>query len=99
MAGTDQTSLAHQPGGAGADTLGDRDGGDLFRIGRGEAQGDLIRDFSGAGGDLLELSGYGGGSIALVSGNLFRVTGGDGFSETLTIVGAFDPATNVVFIG
>jgi Ca2+-binding RTX toxin-like protein len=78
-------------GGGGADTLTGGAGNDVFVIKAGEANGDVIADFTGNGssaGDSIRFEGYGtGAALTNISGNQWRVSGG-GFSETITIAGA-----------
>ncbi|WP_298967597.1 family 16 glycosylhydrolase [uncultured Methylobacterium sp.] len=78
-------------GGAGADTLTGGLGGDLFVLRRGEAQGDLITDFSVRDGDRIQLVGYGSGATFQASANdpsTWIVRTGDGaFSETVNFGG------------
>ncbi len=50
-------------GGRGADTLRGGGGADVFVMAKGEANGDLIADFTRAQGDTIQLSGYAGGSV------------------------------------
>ena len=57
-------------GGAGADTLKGGLGADTFVFAKGEAQGDVVLDFSRTEGDQLRLEGYGAGStIERVAGS------------------------------
>ncbi len=78
-------------GGAGGDTLSGGAGNDVFILRAGEANGDVITDFTGNGsaaGDTIRFEGYGtGATLTNVSGNQWRVSGG-GFTDTITITGA-----------
>ncbi|NJO13289.1 MAG: hypothetical protein HC872_07310 [Gammaproteobacteria bacterium] len=78
-------------GAGGADTLTGGVGNDVFVLKAGEANGDVIADFSGNGasaGDTIRLEGYGdGASLQLVSGNQWRIVS-NSVVETVTIVGA-----------
>ncbi len=58
-------------GGAGADTLTGGTGADVFFLAKGDANGDLITDFSRGQGDQIQLSGYDPGAtlVKTVVGN------------------------------
>jgi Ca2+-binding RTX toxin-like protein len=88
-------------GAAGADTLTGGGGNDVFVVKAGEANGDVIADFTGNGassGDTIRFEGYGdGASLQHVSGNQWRVVGGSAV-DTVTIVGAVG-AGDYSFIG
>jgi Ca2+-binding RTX toxin-like protein len=88
-------------GGDGADTVTGGGGNDVIIIRAGEAEGDVITDFTGNGaaaGDAIRFEGYGSGAtFTNISGNQWRVTG-NGFSETLTIAGAV-ASSDVTFDG
>jgi Ca2+-binding RTX toxin-like protein len=52
-------------GGAGADRLAGGEGNDTFVLRRGDAHGDALTDFDGAGalaGDMIRFEGYGAGA-------------------------------------
>ncbi|RVU17520.1 family 16 glycosylhydrolase [Methylobacterium oryzihabitans] len=78
-------------GGAGADTLYGGTGADVFVLRRGEAQGDLLADFSVRDGDKIQLVGYGSGATFQASANdlsTWVVRTGDGsFSESVSFAG------------
>jgi Ca2+-binding RTX toxin-like protein len=88
-------------GGAGSDTLSGGAGNDVFILKAGQANGDVITDFTGNGssaGDTMRFEGYGtGATLTNVSGNQWRVSGG-GFTETITITGAV-ASSDVTFDG
>ncbi|MEJ0048535.1 MAG: calcium-binding protein, partial [Rhodospirillales bacterium] len=75
-------------GGSGADSLTGGVGDDLFYDVKGDAAGDTILDFTGAGvsgGDVLELHGYGSGATLIHNtGSVYTIQFSGG-SETLTI--------------
>ena len=97
-------------GGAGADTITGYSGNDTFVFQLGQANGDTVTDFTGAGiagGDLLELRGYGtlasGAGIARLGATDSYVITADaahgGATETITLTGVFGLNTgDVVFI-
>ena len=93
-------------GGDGADDLSGLGGNDSFSFIAGEAQGDIVWDFTGNGvgvGDLLRFEGYGsladGAGLTSLGGNLYQVTSWDGLvSETITIYGMIDIAQDIVFV-
>ncbi len=93
-------------GGAGADELSGLAGNDTFSFVAGEAQGDVVWDFTGNGGgvgDLLRFAGYGsladGASLTSLGDDLYEVTSADGLiSETITVYGAVNIAQDVVFV-
>jgi hypothetical protein len=69
----------------------------------GEANGDTVTDFYGAGivgGDHLELAGYGAGTIAQVNSSDFYVItpdaahGGAAMAETIHLTGVFNLNTH-----
>jgi Ca2+-binding RTX toxin-like protein len=64
-------------GGGGVDTLTGGSGADTFALAFGEAAGDIIKDFQGAGssgGDVLQLSGYGvGATLSADGGSAYSV--------------------------
>ena len=60
-------------GGAGADTLIGGSGADIFTLVKGEANGDLINDFSRTEHDFIQLSGYVPGA-SLVKGGTAGTT-------------------------
>jgi hypothetical protein len=75
---------------------------DVFVFHAGEAQGDLVTDFYGAGryaGDRLEFDGYGAGTIAQVgSTDSYAITADaahGGITETIRLAGVFDLDTHV----
>jgi Ca2+-binding RTX toxin-like protein len=77
-------------GGAGADELTGGLGADRFEARRGEASGDVILDFEGAGvagGDVLVLGGYGAGAFLTNVGDLWTINHGGGLTESFRIVG------------
>jgi len=82
-------------GRGGADTLTGGGGNDVFIFRAGEAHGDTVTDFEGAGasgGDRLSFSGYGSGaSLTRVgSSDSYVIHGGTGhsdLSETITLTG------------
>ncbi|HEY7690081.1 MAG TPA: calcium-binding protein, partial [Dongiaceae bacterium] len=88
-------------GAGGADTLTGGAGNDIFVLKAGEANGDVIADFTGNGagaGDSIKFDGYGeGASLQFVSGNQWRIVG-NGIVETITIVGAV-AASDYSFVG
>ena len=88
-------------GGGGGDTLSGGAGNDVFILRAGEANGDVIADFTGNGGsagDTIRFEGYGtGATLTNVSGNQWQVSGG-GFTETITITGAV-ASSDVTFDG
>lgn len=88
-------------GNAGANTLNGRGGADILTGGagndtfvfqRGEANGDVVTDFAGAGvagGDLLVLSGYGAGatiSQVSVGSDQYAIHGGVGYEGLTEII-------------
>ncbi len=83
-------------GGAGADWLNGGMGNDVFRFVRGEANGDVVNDFTGNGtaaGDRLVFVGYGtaaaGASFVNTGGFTWQITSADGLTvEYLSIFGA-----------
>jgi serralysin len=83
-------------GGAGADTLTGGAGADTFVFKPGEASGDVITDFTGAGaaaGDSLRFEGFGQGTITKVDGqtDLYQVTAASGgASELIRLLGVSD---------
>jgi Ca2+-binding RTX toxin-like protein len=80
-------------GGLGIDSLSGGSGSDTFVFIRGEAEGDTVIDFEGAGldgGDLLEFRGYGAGATLLhVSDDLWHIEDA-GVTETIRIAGVTD---------
>ena len=88
-------------GAGGADTLTGGAGNDVFVVKAGEANGDLIADFTGNGGsagDTIRFENYGdGATLQLVSGNQWRIVG-NGIVENITIVGTV-VASDYSFIG
>ncbi|HVR66035.1 MAG TPA: CAP domain-containing protein [Verrucomicrobiae bacterium] len=88
-------------GAGGADTLSGGAGNDVFVVKAGEANGDLIADFSGNGGspgDSIQFENYGAGAtLQLISGNQWRIVG-NGIVENITIVGAV-AAGDYSFVG
>ena len=80
-------------GGAGADQLTGAGGDDVFRFIIGEANGDKVLDFSGAGvagGDRLEFYGYGldGQLVQVGSTDFYQIVASDGsITETIQVVG------------
>ncbi len=94
-------------GGAGADTLEGGDGRDSFYFKAGEAGGDKILDFDGAGantGDMLYFTGYGsaagGAKVAQVDATHWRVTSADGtINEVIEFAnGATVHASDFIFM-
>jgi Ca2+-binding RTX toxin-like protein len=93
-------------GGAGADELSGLGGNDTFSFVAGEAQGDVVWDFTGNGGgigDLLRFDGFGtlaeGASCIALGGDQYQVTSADGLIvETITVYGAVDIGQDVVFV-
>ena len=83
-------------GGAGADQLFGGAGIDVFRFVRGEAQGDVVDDFTGNGnaaGDRIVFVGYGtaaaGASFTNVGGFSWEIASADGLTtEVITVIGA-----------
>lgn len=83
-------------GGLGADFLTGGLGNDVFRFTRGEANGDVLTDFTGNGnaaGDRLAFVGYGtaaaGASFTHIGGADWQITSADGLTiEVLTLVGS-----------
>ncbi|MDF8335002.1 cadherin domain-containing protein [Novosphingobium cyanobacteriorum] len=82
-------------GRGGADTLTGGDGNDTFQMQRGEANGDVVTDFTGAGvagGDVLYLVGYGAGATITQVGatDSYVIKAGPAFggvTETIRLVG------------
>ena len=79
-------------GGAGLDILTGGSGADIFQFTAGQANGDIVTDFSGRGGDgdLFQFFGYGtaaeGATFTKVDDTHWKVTSADGaISETITI--------------
>lgn len=83
-------------GGQGADTLTGGVGNDVFRFIRGQANGDVITDFSGNGtaaGDRMVFVGYGtaaaGASFTSLGSGQWEIISADGFTvDTISITGA-----------
>jgi Ca2+-binding RTX toxin-like protein len=90
-------------GGAGVDRLTGGSGFDRFVFRKGEANGDVITDFSGNGssvGDDILLIGWGAGSTfaRIGSTNQFAITDGvDGSVEILTITGTVSTSHDLLF--
>jgi Ca2+-binding RTX toxin-like protein len=87
-------------GGPGADTLRGGRGADTFVLRKGEANGDVIEDFSRADGDRILLAGWGPGTRfdydpATHTATIFDPA--DGARERVTVLG--DPPTRLVHIG
>ena len=79
-------------GGAGIDTLVGGPGADIFQFTAGQANGDIVADFSGSGGqgDAFQFFGYGsaadGATFTKVDDTHWKVTSADGLIEdTITI--------------
>ena len=105
FAGTGNAAANALTGGAGNDTLDGRAGADVltggagndtfvFRVG--EAKGDVVTDFTGAGaavGDVLKFVGYGAGTITHgATADTYVITpdakhGGAGAAETIQVTG------------
>jgi hypothetical protein len=75
---------------------------DVFVFRAGEAQGDLVTDFYGAGrtvGDSLEFAGYGAGTITqLGASDSYTITADaahGGITETFRLAGVFNLDTHV----
>ena len=90
-------------GKAGADTLTGEAGADTFVFSAGEADGDTITDFAGAGGDVLVFNGFGNGTITRIgTTDSYRITADaahGGATETIRIVGVTDlSASNYQFV-
>lgn len=86
-------------GGAGADILTGGSGADTFIFKKGEANGDRVTDFSGAGkvlGDTLMFVGYGAGTLSQVGKSDYYVItpdsahGGAAAAETIHLAGVFN---------
>jgi len=78
-------------GRAGADTLTGGGGNDVFRFRQGEAEGDIVTDFTGAGaagGDILRLVGFGtGATITLVEGtDTYAIQAGDDVGGGIEVI-------------
>ncbi len=91
-------------GGAGADRLTGGAGNDLFVFHKGEARGDVVADFSGAGaavGDRLAFYGYGAGAIQRIgASDSYSIIpdaahGGVAGAETIRLVNVFNLNTAV----
>ena len=80
-------------GGAGADTLTGGAGNDTFIVHAGQANGDVISDFTGNGsaaGDTIKFDGYGpSASLVHLSGNQYQISDGV-HVDKFTIVGTVD---------
>ncbi len=81
-------------GGAGADKLTGGTGADVFFLAKGDANGDLITDFSRAQADQIQLSGYAAGAtlVKTVVGNAatptsYAVQVGGGTVDTFKLTG------------
>jgi Ca2+-binding RTX toxin-like protein len=93
-------------GRGGADELSGLGGNDTFAFKAGEAQGDVVYDFTGNGagvGDLLKFEGFGtlaqGASLTALGGSQYRVASADGtIQESITVFGSVDIAQDVVFV-
>ncbi len=76
-------------GAGGADSLTGGVGDDVFLLRQGQAGGDRIGDFAGAGaagGDMLELRGYGPGvTLTSLGGSLYRITSDGHAPEEITV--------------
>lgn len=88
-------------GGAGADTMAGGAGNDVFVIKAGQANGDVIADFTGNGtgaGDSVRFEGYGANAtLRNVGGDNWQVSAGTR-SETLVIKGPVS-ASDISFTG
>jgi Ca2+-binding RTX toxin-like protein len=95
-------------GGAGADALTGGAGNDSFRFNFGEARGDVVTDFTGAGaavGDRLDFYGYGtlatGATLQQVGAtDFYKITpdaahGGAAAAETIEIFNVFNLNTSI----
>jgi Ca2+-binding RTX toxin-like protein len=80
-------------GGTGADTLTGGLGNDTFVMKAGQADGDVINDFSGNGsavGDTIKFDGYGpSATLVHLTGNQYQISDGT-HVDKVTIVGAVD---------
>jgi Ca2+-binding RTX toxin-like protein len=90
-------------GGAGVDKLTGGAGNDTFVLRAGEADGDIISDFTGAGassGDRLQIIGFGENVTVTRVGNddLYLVSGSAG-SATFELIGVFNLAAGDYFFG
>jgi serralysin len=94
-------------GGAGVDTLTGGGGNDSFSFNFGEANGDVVMDFAGAGstaGDRLDFYGYGtlatGATVQQVgTSDFYKITpdaahGGAAAAETIEILNVFNLNTS-----
>ena len=89
-------------GGRGADTLNGGVGNDSFVFTRGEANGDLILDFQGAGiagGDVLVFTGFGAGAFLTNVGEIWTINYGNGLTETFEIAGVTNLGPGDVIFG
>lgn len=88
-------------GGAGADALSGGGGNDIFVFKAGQANGDVVADFTGNGtrsGDSLRFEGYGANAtLRNVGGNIWQVSDGV-HTDTITIKGPVSPS-DVSFAG
>jgi Ca2+-binding RTX toxin-like protein len=82
-------------GGAGFDQLFGGSGNDVFVFMAGQANGDQVADFFGAGAtaaDVLRFEGYGAGTLAHVGGtDFYTITSQDGtITDTVRVTGIFN---------
>ncbi|WP_375428009.1 VCBS domain-containing protein [uncultured Sphingomonas sp.] len=87
-------------GGLGADLLVGGRGADVFRFAPREADGDVVRDFNGAEGDLLDLSNYGPFAVLTrIDGSRWSIDAGDGLEIITFANGAEIRPEYLIFAG
>jgi autotransporter-associated beta strand protein len=84
-------------GGLGADLMNGGGGGDDFILRPGEANGDVIQQFTGGGADSIFAIDYTNGTLVDLGGGTFQIVSTTA-TETFHVSGTFNPATDFFFV-
>jgi hypothetical protein len=84
-------------GGLGADLMNGGGGGDDFIFRPGEADGDVIQQFTGGGADSIFAQDYTNGTLVDLGGGTFQIVSTTA-TETFHVSGSFNPATDFFFV-